>query len=154
MDLEDILKKLKHLSPDEQYTAWSRKVVLSSLPAEKPLRNPWQILSHTFQFGSAVALAGVLLLLLLGGFSGSSLSPFKLTSLDPADLKAEAQAIDVQLEITRIQYDLPVEPALQNETTTAARATDPAALELKSQATAEAQNLGLPSPSSTEQASI
>jgi len=123
MDLFHELKKFKKIDPDPAYVRRSREMILSSIP-EDPVLSPWRILVHSVQFGSAVTLAVVLLMLVLGGFSAwRFLSPFKLSSLDPASLKAEAQAIDIQIQLTKINYE--------EAQKAAARKAEPAAVPAK-----------------------
>jgi hypothetical protein len=148
MELEHILKQLRHIEPDEAYSLRSRSVLMATLPSdERPTFTAWQVITHSLQFGSAVAMAGMLLVLVLGGFSTwRFLSPFRLTSLDPAGLRAEAQAVDVQLEMTKLNYTpapaaagiAPMAVA-EPETPDQTEAKAPA----KAQAQAEAKDLGL-----------
>jgi hypothetical protein len=66
-------------------------------------------LARSLEMGSAVVLTGLLLFLIVGGFSiWNTFSPFKLTSLDPTSLRAEAQAIDIQIRLTDIAYADPI----------------------------------------------
>jgi hypothetical protein len=59
--------------------------------------------------------AGVFVILLVGGFSTwKFLSPLHVESLDPAGLRAEAHAIDIQIQLADIAY-----PEPQAETTAA-----------------------------------
>jgi hypothetical protein len=158
MELEHILKQLRHIEPDEAYSLRSRSILMATLPSdERPSFSPWQVITHSLQFGSAVAMAGMLILLVLGGFSTwRFLSPFRLTSLDPAGLRAEAQAVDVQLEMTKLNYAAPkiaetmavtAEPEPEPETPDQIEAKAPA----KAQAEAEAKDLGIvPATTSTD----
>lgn len=144
-----LLKKLKEISPDAAYTKRSRHAILETLPALRPWQSPWQIFMHSLQFGSAIALAGVLLVLVLGGFSTwRFLSPFGLASLDPGSLRAEAEAIDAQLHLASVSYNENLEAA-DGMAAAESPADDKAAA--KKQAEEEAKNLGLvPVTSSTE----
>lgn len=159
MKLEDFIKTVKSIEPDRDYSSFSRRAILATNPI-MPAKTFWQVMSNSFQFGSAVALTGVLMVLFLGGFSTwKFLSPFKLASLNTSDLRAEAQAIDVQLELAKIQY---AEPAMAAET----RAMEPMAAAMSAApapksvargvAESEAENLGIvtPPPTSTKEMSI
>ena len=74
------------------------------------------MLVHGLEFGSAIALTGVFLILVLGGVSlWKNLSPYKLSSLDPASLQAEAEAVDVHFELAKLNY-LPAEEPAAAET--------------------------------------
>ena len=61
---------------------------------------------NALQSGSAIALTGALLFLLIGGFS---IARFLETSggLDPYSLRAEAEAIDIQIQLAQLAYDAP-----------------------------------------------
>jgi hypothetical protein len=118
----DLLKKLNAIKPSHSYTARSRAEILST----QPPAGIWQIFVRSIHMGSAVALAGILLIVIAGGFSTwKFLSPFQISSLDPAGLKAEAQAVDIQIELTNIAY--PQAPDKESEERVAASASAPAA---------------------------
>ncbi|MEK7212663.1 MAG: hypothetical protein AAB686_03220 [Patescibacteria group bacterium] len=105
MNLIQLIRKLKSIEPDPAYTRRSRSLIVETPMTVRPIMNLWQVVVRGLQFGSAIALTGVLLILVLGGFSvWKALSPFQLTSLDPASLKAEAEAVDAQIQITEIVY--------------------------------------------------
>jgi hypothetical protein len=108
MELIELLKKLQRIAPDDEYAVRSRTLILSTEPAQRPLVRAWRLVLHSIQFGSAIALVSVLFILIIGGFSAWQLfSPFKLSSLDPASLRAEAQAIDIQIQLTDVAYSEP-----------------------------------------------
>jgi hypothetical protein len=116
MDLINLLKELKQIEADRAYTSRSRSLIVgTSRPGG--VAGVWRTVVHSIQFGSAVALASVLLILIVGGFSAwQAFSPFKLSSLDPASLRAEAQAVDIQIQLTDIAYP---EPSLERGSSTA-----------------------------------
>lgn len=102
-EIKQQLKILRRITPDAEFSRRSRETILG-LPAIAPLR-PWKIFTTSIQFGSAIALTAVLLLVILGGISAwKYLSPFRLSSLDPASLKAEAEAVDIQIELSTLSY--------------------------------------------------
>ncbi|KKW45316.1 MAG: hypothetical protein A3A43_03150 [Candidatus Liptonbacteria bacterium RIFCSPLOWO2_01_FULL_56_20] len=148
MKLESVLKNLQHIEADRGYTKRSRNLILSSGLPTFSFQNSWQVALRALQSGSAIALAGLLLVLTLGGFSAwQFLSPFQISSLDPASLKAEAQAIDIQVQLTQVSYYEP----LPSEGVTS---SIPVALRLeasaiKREAEAQAQNLGLKTATSS-----
>lgn len=147
MELQELLKQFKNIGPDAGYTRRSRSLIVEAPMPERPLLSPWRIFTHSLQLGSTIALVGVLLVLVLGGFSSwKFLSPFRLSSLDPSSLQAEAQAIDIQVHLTDINY---VEP--ENQTTTAKTSADTKA---KQAAEKEARSLGLTFASSSEPLTI
>lgn len=115
MDILNILKQLKKLEPDPEYTRASRRTILShteTREAYAPL-SIGRILIGAFQTGSTIVLTGILLMLILGGFSaGRLLTPFKFSGLSPDSLRAEADAIDIQIKLTDLSY------GMENVTTT------------------------------------
>src|SRR3989344_3871601 len=99
MDILRTLKQLKKIEPDSGYTRRSRSMIVESPVTEQPLWSPWLVLVHGLEFGSAIALTGVFLILVLGGVSlWKNLSPYKLTSLDPAALQAEPEAVKEEVQ--------------------------------------------------------
>lgn len=103
-NIEQKLKELKNISPDPGYTRRSRSLIVEAPITQKPL-SPWRFVVASFQSGSAIVLTAVLLLIIIGGFSAWKLiSPFRLDSLDPASLRAEAEAVDIQIELTNLAY--------------------------------------------------
>lgn len=112
MNIEHLVGKLNTIVPRAEYTKRSRGLLVgSSFRIEKDAFRPWHLFLHGIQFGSALALVGLLFLLISGSFSAwQSASPFRLSSLDPAGLRAEAEAVDIQLQLTGIAYR---EPARQ-----------------------------------------
>ncbi len=103
MELKDILKQFKSIQPDPTYTDYSRRAILASAPLQKlTVRN---VLMRVFEGAGSVALVGLLIFAIAGGFSGSKyLSPVQFSSIDPAALHAEAQAIDMQINLANLTY--------------------------------------------------
>jgi len=100
MNSLEILKKLKEIVPDRYYAERSRTQILAT---ERPRRlSPWRIFAESLEAGSAMVLAGALLVLILGGFSG--INVLNIASLNPTSLKAEADAIDMQIQLTDLSY--------------------------------------------------
>lgn len=105
MKLFDILKQFKEITPDEQFVARTKRDVLAS-PHQEPLtvRGIFAVF-RMVETGVVVALAGLFLVILTGGFGkGGSISPVQYSVIDPADLRAEAQAIDTQIQLADISY--------------------------------------------------
>lgn len=105
MELEKILQQLKAIQPGRDYAASSRRVIMAT---ERPRRTPFSfarfILSN-LQSAGAIALTGFLVIIMLGAFSVFRfLNPFRLSSLDPAGLHAEAQAVDMQIQVADLTY--------------------------------------------------
>lgn len=102
MNLENNLKKFKNIQADPEYAKRSRDFILHT-PAPTTYRTFWHFVLHNLEIGAAVGLTGIVLFLILGGSSLSTfLSPFRLSSLDPAGLRAEADAIDIQIQLTNL----------------------------------------------------
>jgi hypothetical protein len=107
MNLFETLRQLKKIYPDNEYTRRVRQHILSSAQeTAMPRLTLAQFLWQNLQLGSAIALTGLLLLLGFGGFSAwRFLSPYGLNSLDPANLRAEAGAVnDIQVALNSVQY--------------------------------------------------
>lgn len=105
MDILKHLKNLKTIMPDEGYSKRSRLLIVGDESGRERFTLK-QFLIHNFQIGSAIALTSILLFLGFGGFSAwKLLSPFGLASLDPTNLRAEADAIrDMQVALQDVQY--------------------------------------------------
>ncbi len=154
MELIEVLKKLKKMEANADYTRKSRQLIMSQ---EK---NAWSVFSfkhfaaNLFQSGSAIAMTAMLLFLVFGSFSlWKIFSRGNPVAIELTGLQAEAQAIDIQIQLTSIAYN---EPALlENKTSTApfarrAPSVKGASGALDRQVEQEAKNLGLiPAGSST-----
>ncbi len=103
MDLLNTLKKLKNIEADNGYTEKSRSLILNT--RHKKEFNIWSLMLRNLELGVTFALAGVLILLILGSFSPwKSMAPLQMSNLDPAGLKAEANAIDIQIQLMNLNY--------------------------------------------------
>ena len=118
MDLFEILKQFKIIKPDEAFAEKSKRAILASLPIEnKGMMDFFKAKHFVFRIvetGAALSLAGLFIVLITGGFSGSSISPVQFSAIDPQTLHAEAQAIDAQIQLASLNYS---EPALVAEST-------------------------------------
>lgn len=105
MKLFDILKQFKTIEPDAQFTARSkREILFSPRPERRTMRGVFAFL-HVLETSAAVVLAGLFILVLTGSFSGGgSVAPIQYSVIDPAGLHAEAQAIDMQIQLANIDY--------------------------------------------------
>jgi len=103
MDLLGRLKNLKNIEPDEGYAERSRSLILNT---ERQIKlGVWDIVFRNLELGAALALVGVLMLLTIGGFSfWKGAAPLQISNLDPAGLKAEATAIDIQIQLMNLNY--------------------------------------------------
>ena len=101
----DLLKQLKRINPDPSFSARSRIELLSQMPARVMRPSLWQFLGESVASAGALALVGMLLLVAVGGFSAwNFLTPLRIASLDPAGLTAEAEAIDIQIQLAGVGY--------------------------------------------------
>jgi len=113
--LIETLQKLKVIEPEKEYTLRSRGLIVGTGFERRP-RTTWEVFSQTLQFGASLALTGLLIFLILGGFSSWGVfSPLRLSSLDPSSLRVEAQAIDIQIQLTNLNY---AEPAIKTSEST------------------------------------
>lgn len=102
MNIENLLKQLKTLEPDQKYVLRSRAEILSR-PQEVAMG--WRaVLVGVLQSGSAIALTGVMILVLGGAFSVRGYLSRAGGLLDRQGLQAEAQAIDIQIELANVSY--------------------------------------------------
>ena len=125
IELTELLKELKKITADSYYTARVRAYFVQEKESRPIVRLTLaQLIFNTFQTSSAIVLAGILMLAALGGLSLSQFwSPVKLTSLDPVGIRVEAQAIDIQIQLSNLNYTEILNPELTIETSTAITAT-------------------------------
>lgn len=121
MDLFELLKQLKKIEPNADYTRWSRMVILSTRreSGEKTL----EAFLTRFRLARSLVLAGagILAIFFMWGLVGSG--PSSLPGLDPVGLRAEAEAIDIQIKLTGLVYEN--SDLVNKTTTTAAVVLDP-----------------------------
>ncbi|HEY4525904.1 MAG TPA: hypothetical protein VJL32_02295 [Candidatus Paceibacterota bacterium] len=154
MEILDILKKFKQMNPDADYTKRSRSFIVETpFVVASPLTSPWRAFMQSLQFGSAIALVGATVILIVGGFSSwKFLSPFRMANLDIATLRAEAEAVSMQVELTDINYRENNKPPASASVSTPATATTKKVV--SPQISAAAEELGLTPATSSESLSI
>jgi hypothetical protein len=105
MKLFDILKQFKNIEPDAHFSERSkREILLSPQTAPRTMRGVFAFL-HVIETGAAVALAGFFILVLTGSFSPTrSIAPIQYAVIDPQGLQAEAQAVDMQIQLANVAY--------------------------------------------------
>ena len=87
----------------------SRNFILHQTPnplktASAPRLTFGMFLRNNIEFGASLALMVLVVYVMLGGFSTLKWSaPLQVANLDPASLKAEAQAVDLQIKLTNLQ---------------------------------------------------
>ncbi|MGC9968189.1 MAG: hypothetical protein ABSC29_00435 [Minisyncoccia bacterium] len=106
MNLFQILKQFKNIEPDPAFKETSRRAILAYRPVA-PTTHLWsaqRTLWRIIETGAAVALTGFFVLLITGAFSGSRFVPVQYSAVDPQSLHAEAQAIDIQIQLANVTY--------------------------------------------------
>jgi hypothetical protein len=143
----DLLKQLKRITPDASFSARSRIELLAQTPGRIVRPSFMQLIGESFASAGALALVGMLLLVAVGGFSAwNVLTPLRIASLDPTGLTAEAEAIDIQIQLADVGYA----DTLTAESTPAVAAGSPAAEERQAAATKKlAKELGIVQPVAT-----
>ena len=114
MEVEKILKNLRKIEPNQEYVKNSRLVILNT---PQTMTREWSLFSYLFtkrKIATVVSLAAVLAVFALGGVFGNG-SSNSLPGLDSISLRAEAQAIDIQIKLAGLVYE---NPALVHKTTT------------------------------------
>ncbi len=155
MELEKLLRQLQSIKPDADCARRSRHAILGTSTRNTPVF-PYLVrwVVQGFQAGSSVVLAILLFIVVVGGFSvWSAITPFNLASLDPKSLRAEAEAVDIQIQLAQIAYS---EPARLAETTTPTMAmplapSSPIKKGVKEEALKQAKDLGLTPATSSEE---
>ncbi|HVO28770.1 MAG TPA: hypothetical protein VMT81_02185 [Candidatus Paceibacterota bacterium] len=105
MNLFETLEQLKTIQPDPAFRESSKRAILATAP-----REPWRFWRRAvavFETGAAVALTVFFVLVLTGQFPNSSspIAPVQFSVIDPATLRAEAQAVDIQIQLADVAYD-------------------------------------------------
>lgn len=118
MDVLKTLKEFKKIEPGKDYTRKSRLLILGE---EKRGPQAWSSLFwSSLRFSAGAALTGVVIVLVIAGFSIIRFSSQdSLKSLDPITLTAEAEAIDIQIKLTQLAYDNPVQLIIKTSTVNA-----------------------------------
>lgn len=105
MDLLKTLKQFKTIEPDRGFTERSRGLILGVRTGSKI--SLWDIVIRNVESGASLALAGLLIFTILGGLSAwnQAFSPAPFEALNPTSLRAEAQAVDIQIELANLNYE-------------------------------------------------
>jgi hypothetical protein len=101
MNLFETLQKMKSVRPDPLFSEKSRRDILMSVPQEPLL--PRIVFARFVGATGSLVLAGILVFIIAGGLSTTDLAP-KFSSIDPVALRAEAQAIDTQINLLNVSY--------------------------------------------------
>jgi len=101
MNLFETLKHFKTIEPDPVFREKSKRAILTT---HQKMGIGFGILQF-LETGVAVVLTGFFILLITGGFAGQQLlAPVQYSVIDPQGLRAEAQAIDMQIELANVNY--------------------------------------------------
>lgn len=103
MNLFELLKQFKHIEPDAAFSASSKRAILAQAELKETLTSR-RIIFNIFEAGAAVALTGFFILVLTGALSNSRFAPVQFSAIDPQGIRAEAQAIDIQIELANVAY--------------------------------------------------
>lgn len=115
MDLFQILKQFKNIEPDRGFTKRSRSLILREHGAPPGF---FSIFKNTLEVGASLALAGLMVFVILGGLASVRfLEPLEITALDPASIRAEAEAIDIQIKLVGLGYEEGASPSPEREST-------------------------------------
>lgn len=142
MSLLTTLKKMREIQPDPHYQARSRSIVLRTAFPQPPIRAVWKWFIINIESAASLALAGTLLFLVFSGFSiWKSLSPLGIARPDLNALRAEAEAIDIQIQLANLSYQ-------ESTVSLLAPASSPKILELEKESATNASNNSLSTTSS------
>lgn len=101
MNLLETLKEFKKIRPDPAFSENSRRTVLACEPKER--LSPRRIFARSLAVAGSLAMAGALIFIIAGGLSATDLAP-QFSSIDPTALRAEAEAIDTQINLLNVNY--------------------------------------------------
>ena len=105
-ELEKALKELKKIEPSREYSQHSKLLILSTPKLDRHVFEWKKMLWGIIEYSSALALAAILLLIVAGNTPISSLfSPLNKSSLSASGLRAEAEAVDIQIRLFDISYN-------------------------------------------------
>ena len=107
MDLLQLLKQLNKIEPDPEYTRRSKLAILG-LPENNQKRTAWGLVWSSIRFSTGAMVTGLVIVLIFVAFSAIKFSsPTPLAALDPITLRAEAEAIDIQIQLATLGYENP-----------------------------------------------
>lgn len=113
--LNQILKSLKSIAPEEGFVSRSRALLDSASQHGRGwfvFRGP---ILQSIKLGMAVSLASGLLFIVLGGvsfFNIRNLSPVMLSSINKANIQSEADNMDFQVQLGEAKYDVNADKAV------------------------------------------
>jgi len=105
MTLFEEIKKLRAIGASREYTEKSRRLILSHTPHAHPARaEAFAFFVRAVRAGSTALVSGAfIILLILGGVAASRFfSPVEFGGLENGAIKAEADLIDIQIQLTEL----------------------------------------------------
>jgi hypothetical protein len=107
MELFELLKEFKKIEPAAASKETSKRAILATMPRER--LGVWRTVAGVFETAIAVGLVAFFIFVIVGGqFPGSSyvapVSPAQFSVINPETLKAEAQAVDIQIQLAKVAY--------------------------------------------------
>lgn len=120
MKISELFSQFKSINPDPHYSEKSKRVVLAFPRETTPIRERGvMVFLRALETGVALVLAGFFILLATGSFSGNKyLAPVQYAVIDPSGLQAEAQAIDIQIQLANLDYSEVTSTVAQSTTPT------------------------------------
>ena len=108
MNLFETLKQFKKIEPDAAFKESSKRAIFALAPraAVAPVARMRMTILKIFETAAAVALTGFFILIITGAFSGGGITP-QYEAVNPGALRAEAQAIDIQIQLAKLNYSAP-----------------------------------------------
>lgn len=109
MDILNLLKQLKNeIKPDKDFMLFSKQKLMAEFNQEFfVINNNQRIKNVIWQSIYSFAFTAFVLVIIFGAFSLFKNTIFKLNVLDPTAIKAEADAIDFQIQISKLIYNTP-----------------------------------------------
>lgn len=105
MELEKLLKKLKEIEPSREFTQQSKLVILATAQNKSKAIFDQPIWRWGVRFSGSLTLVSIFIILIVTGFSIRKTSNYdSLPGFDIKAIKAEAQAIDIQIKLTNLDY--------------------------------------------------
>ena len=149
MKLLDHLKQLKLIEPDESFSRASKRAILAT-PGVTPKSFTFrQFLLRGLETAVVAGLGALFIILIGGGFSGSA-SPLPFAAINPKTLNAEAQAINIQIQLSKVSYEEPSSTPVAESTVVTASGTQASPVVLIApSSTASASETASTTPSST-----
>jgi hypothetical protein len=115
MELLELLKQFKNIEPDAGFTKRSRNLILRERGDQSGIFSAFK---NTLEVGASLALAGLMVFVILGGLASVRFfQPFEIAALDPANIRAEADAIDIQIQLANLDYEESASPSPERGST-------------------------------------